>query len=82
MRLPHSRSSSFAGTPNGALGGSVGRSEAGRLQSEADLAFGKYAESDDEDYEDVFGKHNGTGEQQILNSVVAPLMSDMVLRSP
>jgi hypothetical protein len=40
------------------IGGSVGRAEARRVLNEAE--FGKYAEEDDEDYEDVFGKPNGT----------------------
>ncbi|KAJ7163077.1 hypothetical protein C8R46DRAFT_1281413 [Mycena filopes] len=57
LRLSHSRSSSFAGTSVG-IGGSVGRAEARRLLNETE--FGKYAEEDDEDYEDVFGKPNGT----------------------
>ncbi|KAF8208416.1 hypothetical protein K438DRAFT_1812186 [Mycena galopus ATCC 62051] len=56
MRLSHSRSSSFAGTSVG-IGGSVGRAEARRMLNEVE--FGKYAEEDDEDYEDVFGKPNG-----------------------
>ncbi|KAG6817006.1 hypothetical protein H0H87_000902 [Tephrocybe sp. NHM501043] len=51
----HSRSSSFAATPGS--GGSFGRAEARRVQ---DQTFGKYAEDDDEDYEDVFGKSNGS----------------------
>ncbi|KAG6853052.1 hypothetical protein C0991_007196 [Blastosporella zonata] len=51
----HSRSSSFAATPGS--GGSFGRAEARRAQ---DQTFGKYAEADDEDYEDVFGKPNGS----------------------
>jgi hypothetical protein len=50
----HTRSTSLAGS-----GGSFGRAEARRLQSQAE--FGKYAENDDEDYEDVFGKVNGAG---------------------
>lgn len=57
LRLSHSRSSSFAGTSVG-IGGSVGRAEARKLLNETE--FGKYAEEDDEDYEDVFGKPNGT----------------------
>jgi hypothetical protein len=36
----------------------MGRAEARRLQSATE--FDKYAEDDDEDYEDVFGKPNGT----------------------
>lgn len=51
----HSRSSSFVG----ANSDSFGREQAKRLQSD----FGKYAEDDDEDYEDVFGKANGTSAQ-------------------
>ena len=46
----HSRSSSFVGNE------SFGREQARRLQAD----FDKYAEDDDEDYEDVFGKANGT----------------------
>ncbi|KAJ7211039.1 hypothetical protein B0H12DRAFT_389215 [Mycena haematopus] len=61
MRLSHSRSSSFAGT-GARIGGSVGRAEARRVLNEAE--FGKYAEEDDEDYEDVFGKPNGTTLEQ------------------
>ena len=53
----HSRSSSFAG--------SVGRAEARRLKSQSE--FGKYTEEDDEDYEDVFGKVNNTGEFLIVD---------------
>ncbi|KAI0351403.1 kinase-like protein [Trametes cingulata] len=51
----HSRSSSFVG----ANSDSFGRAQAQRLQSD----FDKYAEDDDEDYEDVFGKANGTSAQ-------------------
>ncbi|KAG6828575.1 hypothetical protein H0H92_007505 [Tricholoma furcatifolium] len=50
----HSRSPSFSTTPNT---GSFGRSEARRVQNET---FGKYTEDDDEDYDDVFGKPNGS----------------------
>ncbi|KAG6902525.1 hypothetical protein C0995_015343 [Termitomyces sp. Mi166 len=49
----HSRSSSL--TPGSA--GSFGRVEARRAQEQA---FGKYAEDDDDNYEDVFGKLNGS----------------------
>jgi hypothetical protein len=49
----HARSSSFAGT-NGS------RDEAKRAYSQPEIH--KYAEDDDEDYEDVFGKPNGAGE--------------------
>ena len=53
-----------SGTSNtpyaGPSSGSFGRSEARRLHSQPE--FGKYAEDDDEDYDDVFGKPaNGTG---------------------
>ncbi|VDB91802.1 unnamed protein product [Peniophora sp. CBMAI 1063] len=51
----HGRSPSFAG-PSPA--GSIGRGEMRRMQS--DSHFERYAETDDEDYEDVFGKPNGT----------------------
>ena len=49
----HSRSPSFAGSSNGSLG----RSGVRRLASQE---FNKYAEDDDEDYDDVFGKPNGS----------------------
>ncbi|KAI0313237.1 kinase-like protein [Amylostereum chailletii] len=49
----HSRSPSFAGNGNG----SAGRNEMRRLHSQHE--FGKYAEDDEEDYDDVFGKQNG-----------------------
>lgn len=39
--------------------GSMGRGE-GRRQHEMGV-FGKYAEDEEEDYEDVFGKANSTG---------------------
>lgn len=41
-------------------GGSFGRAEAKKAQNQAE--FGKYAEDDEEDYEDVFGKLNATCE--------------------
>ncbi|KAI0049407.1 hypothetical protein FA95DRAFT_872344 [Auriscalpium vulgare] len=50
----HSRSPSFAGSASG----SVGRSEARRLMHHRE--FRKYTEEDDEDYDDVFGKPNGS----------------------
>jgi hypothetical protein len=49
----HSRSPSFAGSSSG----SFGKSEAQKLASRE---FNKYAEDDDEDYDDVFGKPNGS----------------------
>lgn len=49
----HSRSPSFAGSSSG----SFGRSEAQKLTNQE---FNKYAEDDDEDYDDVFGKPNGS----------------------
>ncbi|KAI0247582.1 hypothetical protein BJV78DRAFT_906498 [Lactifluus subvellereus] len=49
----HSRSPSFAGSSSG----SFGKSDARRLASQE---FNKYAEDDDEDYDDVFGKPNGS----------------------
>jgi hypothetical protein len=71
-RLAHSRSSSFAGTGgNVGIGGSVGRAEARRVLNETE--FGKYAEDDDEDYEDVFGKPNGTSEWWFLYSLCSKL---------
>ena len=51
----HHRSSSFVNS------GSAGRAEARRLHSQPE--FGKYAEADeDEDYDDIFDKANGTCE--------------------
>ncbi|KAH7920294.1 hypothetical protein BV22DRAFT_1198990 [Leucogyrophana mollusca] len=47
----HSRTSSFVGS-NGS--GSFGRSDARRITSQSEID--KYAEEDDEDYDDVFGK--------------------------
>lgn len=49
----HSRSPSFAGSSSG----SFGKSDARRL---ANQEFNKYTEDDDEDYDDVFGKPNGS----------------------
>ncbi|PFH54052.1 hypothetical protein AMATHDRAFT_53856 [Amanita thiersii Skay4041] len=55
----HSRSSSISGT-----GGSFGRSESRQFRNDSE--FGKYAEDEDEDYDDVFGKPNGiTSDQQV-----------------
>lgn len=56
--VSHSRTTSIAGSITN--GGSFGRAEARRLQSQTE--FGKYAENDDDDYEDVFGKVSGTGQ--------------------
>jgi hypothetical protein len=50
----HSRSASTTGS------GSFGPSEARQLQSQTDLEFGKYAEEEDDDYDDIFGKPSGT----------------------
>lgn len=61
----HSRSASLA-TPVG-NGGSFGRAEAKKLQNQAE--FGKYAEDDDEDYEDVFGKPNGTATEHQMQTL-------------
>lgn len=55
----HSRSSSFVGSGSSSSG-SFGRTEAKRVASSHE--FDKYAEEDDEDYDDVFGKVNGTSE--------------------
>jgi hypothetical protein len=52
----HGRSTSL-NTPNS---GSFGKAELQRMQNQAE--FGKYAETDDEDYDDVFGKSNGSSE--------------------
>ena len=53
----HSRSSSFVGS-NGS--GSFGHSEARRAASSHE--FDKYAEEDNEDYDDIFGKVGGNSE--------------------
>ena len=53
----YARGGSLASAPGG---GSFGRNEAKKAQSQAE--FGKYAEADEEDYEDVFGKVNATCE--------------------
>ncbi|KAJ8081011.1 Protein kinase of the Mitotic Exit Network [Marasmius tenuissimus] len=59
LRGSHTRSFSFVSTGSGGSGGgSMGRAEARRMMSTTE--FDKYAEDDDEDYEDVFGKPNGT----------------------
>ncbi|KAG6377196.1 hypothetical protein JVT61DRAFT_1249 [Boletus reticuloceps] len=55
----HSRSSSFVGSGSSSSG-SFGRSEAKRVASSHE--FDKYTEEDEEDYDDVFGKVNGTSE--------------------
>lgn len=62
----HSRSSSFVGSGSSGSG-SFGRSEAKRVASSHE--FDKYAEEDDEDYDDVFGKVNGASEL-VLTPVV------------
>lgn len=71
-RSPHIRSSSFVGSFSNS--GSFGRSEAKKINSDE---FEKYTETDDEDYEDVFGKLNGTSRLPILSSFV-----DLYLRPP
>lgn len=58
-RGSHSRSSSLAGTFNSGSG-SFGRAEARRAQNQNQAEFEKYTEEDDENYEDVFGKPNGS----------------------
>ena len=62
------RSASFVGPFSASSPGSVGRAEARRMLSATE--FDKYTEGDDEDYEDVFGKPNGTSESEFLLSVV------------
>lgn len=53
-RPTHARSTSFGNN----LSGSMGQAEARKMLNRQE--FGKYAEDDDEDYDDVFGKPNGT----------------------
>ena len=53
----HARSASLAG--------SFGRAEAARVTSNPS-EFDKFAEDDDEDYEDVFGKLSNAGEYFLL----------------
>ncbi|KAM6494311.1 hypothetical protein JOM56_010672, partial [Amanita muscaria] len=50
----HGRASSITGSA-----GSFGRSEARQLHGQTELEFEKYAEEEEEDYDDVFGKPNG-----------------------
>jgi hypothetical protein len=57
-RGSHSRSSSVT-VLTGGSSESVGRSESKRVQNQTE--FGKYTEDDDDNYEDVFVKPNGTG---------------------
>ncbi|KAL1746839.1 hypothetical protein HDZ31DRAFT_33179 [Schizophyllum fasciatum] len=54
----HARSSSFAGNLGEMRTSSMGQAEARKILNQQE--FGKYAEDDDEDYDDVFGKPNGT----------------------
>ncbi|KAF9483361.1 hypothetical protein BDN70DRAFT_873858 [Pholiota conissans] len=66
----HSRSGSMTSVPiagggSGSGSGSFGRNEAKKAANQAE--FGKYAEDDEEDYEDVFGKVNATSTEQPLN---------------
>ncbi|KAI0292680.1 hypothetical protein B0F90DRAFT_1920254 [Multifurca ochricompacta] len=57
----HSRSPSLAGSSSGGGGGgSFGKSDSRRLVVLANREFNKYAEDDEEDYDDVFGKSNGS----------------------
>ncbi|KAF4577422.1 hypothetical protein EYR36_005410 [Pleurotus pulmonarius] len=70
----HSRSSSHMGSfANGggsgpsSEAGSMGRGE-GRRQHEMGV-FGKYAEDEEEDYEDVFGKANGTAAEHVMQTL-------------
>ncbi|KAF9221524.1 hypothetical protein BS17DRAFT_809903 [Gyrodon lividus] len=62
----HSRSSSLVG-PGSSGSGSFGRSEAKRVASSNE--FDKYAEEDDEDYDDVFGKVSGTTLEQPMQTL-------------
>ncbi|KDQ11479.1 hypothetical protein BOTBODRAFT_177313 [Botryobasidium botryosum FD-172 SS1] len=55
----HSRSSSVAG--------SLGRSDARRMLMQSD--FERYTEDEDEDYEDVFGKPNGTAAEHVMQTL-------------
>ncbi|KAF9468656.1 hypothetical protein BDZ94DRAFT_686290 [Collybia nuda] len=61
----HSRSASLA-APLGS-GGSFGRTAGRSAQNHAE--FGKYAEDDDENYEDVFGKLNGTATEHTMQTL-------------
>jgi hypothetical protein len=65
----HSRSPSFAGSSSG----SIGKSDARRV---ATKEFNKYAEDDDEDYDDVFGKPNGSCE---FSSFVVCINSGIIM---
>lgn len=65
----HSRSPSLAGSSSG----SFGKSDTRRL---ANSEFNKYAEEDDEDYDDVFGKPNGSCAFFFVVVVVMPYTRD------
>ncbi|KAL0576321.1 Protein kinase of the Mitotic Exit Network [Marasmius crinis-equi] len=68
LRGSHTRSFSFVSTGSGGSGGgSMGRAEARRMMSTSE--FDKYAEDDDEDYEDVFGKPNGTASEHPIQAL-------------
>ncbi|PPQ99462.1 hypothetical protein CVT26_014278 [Gymnopilus dilepis] len=69
----HTRSGSLASAPllgnaaSGSGSGSFGKAEAQQLQME--LEIGKYAEDDEEDYEDVFGKVGGASTEQPMQTL-------------
>jgi hypothetical protein len=56
----HGRTASVSTPTTGSFGKAQAR-QLKRMQSQAE--FGKYAEDDEEDYDDVFGKPNGTSER-------------------
>jgi hypothetical protein len=62
-RSTYSRLSAFSKSLTN--GGSFGKSDAKRLSNSH--KFGKYTESNEEDYEDVFGKLNSTGASLFQN---------------
>src|ERR1700722_16946861 len=62
-RSTHSRSSAFGKSFTN--GGSFGKADSKRLSTQE---FGKYTESNEEDYEDVFGKPNGAGASLLRSS--------------
>ncbi|KAF9265314.1 hypothetical protein L218DRAFT_957501 [Marasmius fiardii PR-910] len=68
LRGSHTRSFSFVSSGSGGSGGgSMGRAEARVMMNASE--FDKYTEDDDEDYEDVFGKPNGTASEHPIGAL-------------
>ncbi|KAF5360481.1 hypothetical protein D9756_004630 [Leucocoprinus leucothites] len=63
-----SNSNTQRSTGSAGSGGSVGRADAKKAHSDLE-GFDKYAEEDDEDYEELFGKPNGTNVEPSMQSL-------------